>query len=94
MENNDLLITEEERNRILKSFFKDNKIEQMPSQLKKKLVVLEEIAKIIEPNKKYSEFELNMKLKPICADFCTLRRDLVDNGFLTRDNGIYEKVIK
>ncbi len=84
-------ISEEEKQKILETFFKDGKIEQMPSKASKRAVLWEKVASMLDENKEYSEFELTKFLKPIYADFCTLRRDLVDNGFLIRENGIYKK---
>ena len=85
-------IPQEEKEQILKTFFKDNKLDQIPSKQSKKLVVLEKVATFFEDEKEYSEFEVTKILKPLCSDFCTIRRDLVDNGFFVRENGVYKKV--
>lgn len=87
-----LEVTPEEKEKILKTFFKDGKLDQMPAQMKKKLVIFEELAKNFEFGKNYSELEVVKILKPIYYDFATIRRDLVDNGFLKRENGIYQKI--
>lgn len=84
-------ISQEEKQKILDTFFKDGKIEQMPSKASKRVVLWEKVASMLEDDKEYTEFELTKFLKPIYYDFCTLRRDLVDNGFLTRENGTYKK---
>lgn len=91
--NEQLEVTAEEKEKILKTFFKDGKLDQMPAQMKKKLVILEEISKNFEQGKEYSEFEVTKILKPIYFDFATIRRDLVDNKFLSRENGTYKKII-
>ncbi len=83
-------ISAEEKQKILDTFFKDGKIEQMPSKASKRVVLWEKVVSMME-DKDYTEFELTKFLKPIYYDFCTLRRDLVDNGFLIRENGIYKK---
>jgi len=83
-------ISPEEKQKILDTFFKDGKIEQMPSKHSKRVVIWEKVVEMLE-DKPYSEFELTKFLKPIYVDFCTLRRDLVDNGYLIRENNIYTK---
>ena len=85
-------LSQEEKEKILKTFFKDGKLDQMPAQAKKKLVIFEELAKNFEFGKTYTEFEVTKILKPIYFDFATVRRDLVDNGFLSRENGIYSRI--
>jgi len=81
--------TEQEREQVLKTFFKDGKLVQMPAQHKKQIIVIKEIAKLFEKNKEYTEFELNRVIKPVAEDFCTIRRTLVDLGVLSRENGVY-----
>ena len=44
-------VTPEEKEKILKTFFKDGKLDQMPAQAKKKLVIFEELAKNFEIGK-------------------------------------------
>ncbi|MFH1011460.1 MAG: DUF2087 domain-containing protein [bacterium] len=76
-----------ERESILRAFFKegpDGSLHNYPSQNKKKLVVLANLAKMFEFNKTYLELELNLKLKSRFEDFATLRRDLVEFGFFER----------
>ena len=85
-------VTPEEKEKILKTFFKDGKLDQMPAQAKKKMVVFEELVKNFEFDKTYTEFEVTKILKPIYFDFATVRRDLVDNGFFSRDNGVYKRI--
>ncbi|MBU1935962.1 DUF2087 domain-containing protein [bacterium] len=77
----------EEREKILRSFFKEGKdgaLHNYPSQNKKKLVVLANLADAFEVNRAYTELEINLKLKPRFEDFATLRRDLVEFGFFER----------
>jgi hypothetical protein len=76
----------EQRN-ILHAFFKegpDGPLKSYPSQNKKKLVVLANLASMFELNKDYPELEVNLKLKSRFEDFATLRRDLVEFGFFDR----------
>lgn len=76
-----------EQQNILRAFFKegpDGPLHSYPSQNKKKLVVLANLASMFELNKDYPELEVNLRLKSRFEDFATLRRDLVEFGFFDR----------
>jgi len=81
------------RQKVIATFFSDGVCDQLPVQKKKRIIVLEEIAKAFESKKQYTENEVDKILKPYHHDHCTLRRDLVDYGFLSRNNGVYKKII-
>ena len=85
--------TAEERQRIVASFIRNGILTKMPSQRKKQLVILEEMAKVFEPGRTYTEREVNGILAPLYEDFVTLRRDLIDAHHLTRDHGIYQRTV-
>jgi len=65
------------KNGVLKSY---------PSREKKKIIVLEEIMKKFESSAIYSEKEINEILKAVYDDFATIRRALIEYGFLSRSN--------
>ena len=79
-----LEITEQEQKQILAKYFRDSRIEQFPKKEKRKLVLLHKVSKIFEKDKKYSEKEVNERLKKVAADHVTIRRYLIDYGFLER----------
>ena len=79
------------RQKVLDAFFEDGRLRAIPAQLKKKRIVLAEIARAFEPGRSYPEREVNLILAAFHDDFCTLRRDLVGEGFLTRAGGLYQK---
>jgi hypothetical protein len=85
--------TPEEKQRILDSFLRNGVLTKMPSQRKKQLVIIEAVAARFEPGRDYAEREVNAILQPMYEDFVTLRRDLVDAHFMTRDHGIYRRVV-
>jgi hypothetical protein len=59
-----------------------------PSKQKKLLVIIRWLATLFEPDRMYTEAEVNAVLKPIYAeDYISLRRDLVDLGYLRRERG-------
>ncbi len=79
--------TEEEKEKILSTYFKegtDGKLDIFPSKEKRKLIVLQNIMKRFEADRKYSEKEVNEILKAIYSDFATIRRYLIEYGFMNR----------
>lgn len=77
------------RKKVISSFFEYGKLKNIPSQRKKEKIVLEEIAKSFEPGKKYTEREVNIIIADFHDDFCTLRRDMVDEKILSREGMVY-----
>nr|MCR4869812.1 DUF2087 domain-containing protein [Atopobiaceae bacterium] len=65
-----------------------------PAQRKKRLIVLERLAEEFEPGRDYSEREVNLAIANFHDDFCTLRRDLVDECFMRREDGQYRRVVR
>jgi hypothetical protein len=86
-------IDEQFRQRVVASFMKDGRLISQPSQLKKRLAQLLEIAKSFEFGVNYPEKQLNEMLARFHEDFCTLRRELVDSGIFTRSDNVYQRLI-
>lgn len=57
-----------------------------PARQKKKIVVLRRIAREFELGNRYSELQMNDILKPIYGDCATIRRYLIEYGFMSRTN--------
>jgi len=81
------------RNKVLSSFMEYGKLKSIPAQQKKKIIILEEIAKSFETNREYTEREVNIIIADVHDDFCTIRRDMVDFGIFVRDKGIYQRKV-
>ena len=79
------------RKKVIDSFFEYGKLKSIPSQRKKELIVLEEIAKAFETGRDYTEREVNIIIADYNDDFCTIRRDMISEGILTRNKMIYRK---
>lgn len=75
--------------RVMQSFVKDGRITSFPAALKKQLVLLTWIARQIEPGREYGEKEISAFLKGFNDDYATIRRELVDWHFMTREAGRY-----
>lgn len=82
----------EYRKKVMEAFFEYGKLKSIPVQQKKKRIILEEIAKSFEPDRKYTEREVNIIIADFHDDFCTIRRDMISEKILQRENGIYEMV--
>lgn len=70
-------------------FSPDGRLHTMPTRHLKRRFVLDRIAQRFEPGRQYDEREVDAVLKQIHDDHAALRRYLVDDGFLTREAGIY-----
>lgn len=75
---------------LLRRFFApDGRLLQMPTRHLKRRAVLDHVAQRFEPGLTYAEAEVDAVLKNIHDDHAALRRYLVDEGFLTREAGVY-----
>lgn len=71
---------------VLRDYTSGGVLTNLPGKLKKMMVILRWLATLFEPERLYSEAEVNEVLKRVyAADFVSLRRDLVDTGYLRRD---------
>lgn len=77
------------RQHVLDSFFQDGRLKTIPAQRKKKRIVLQALVEQFEPQRIYPELEVNAILARYHDDVCTLRRDLVGEGLLERNNQSY-----
>ncbi|MCL1829944.1 MAG: DUF2087 domain-containing protein [Oscillospiraceae bacterium] len=89
--------TEEESYRIIENFFSSMKplvLKTFSSKEKKKLVILQVIAEQFEKERRYTEKEVNDILKAIYDDYVTLRRYLIEYGFMERTQDCSEYWLK
>lgn len=82
----------DEREPVVRAFFDGERLKRLPSARRKRLLVLEEVARRFLPDRLYREREVDALLKPITEDHCSVRRALVDHRFLTREKGIYRRL--
>lgn len=74
---------------VLRQYVVRGRLSEIPSQLKKREVLLRHIAQAFEPGKRYSERRVNAILKAFHADVATLRRELVNHKLLKQEQGYY-----
>ena len=81
------------REMTLATFLPDGKLSAMPLKNSQIVVILDEVARKFEAEKKYTEREVNTILEEVTGDFATIRRYLVDYGYLTRtrDGSVYQR---
>lgn len=74
---------------ILGRFFSGARLTEIPSAQAKRYLVLERLAMEFEPGVRYEEAEVNFTLQLFHRDYAALRRYLVDEGLMTRADGVY-----
>ena len=82
-------IEEKYKKEVISHFFKYGKLTQIPMQRKKREIVLGEIAKQFEAEKKYDEKEVNEIIHRFHEDHCTIRREMIACGLMAREKEVY-----
>ncbi|MBS5985553.1 DUF2087 domain-containing protein [Clostridium sp.] len=80
-------ITEKERETVIKNYMNETGgIKTYPSKEKKKIIILGEVTKNFVKGRKYTEKDINKILKRVYDDYVTIRRALIEYGFIERSN--------
>jgi len=79
----------EDEEAVLRTFFRDGRLTEVPSKESKRRIVLERIAMEFEPGVRYDEKTVNAIVGRFFNDYMAIRRYLVDERFLDRDHGEY-----
>jgi len=74
---------------VLHTFLRGGRLTQIPMQHGKRLVVLDHICRVFEIGVRYPEREVNAMLRAFHPDHAALRRYLVEDGFLAREDNVY-----
>ena len=76
--------------RVLQNFLtEDGRLRTIPSKQSKLLVVLDHLSQSFEPGRTYPRPRSTRSSTRFHPDFAALRRYLVENGFLTREDSVY-----
>jgi len=81
-------ITQKEKDEVLNRYFDQNgklAIRNFPAKEKKKIIIMQKIIESFRPGRNYSEPEVNEILQSYYEDFVTIRRYLIEYGFMIRD---------
>jgi hypothetical protein len=74
---------------VLRAFFRDGRLTEIPAKVGKRRIVLERVSIEFEAGVRYDEKEVNAIVGRFFNDYASLRRHLVDEGFLVREHGVY-----
>ncbi len=74
---------------VLRAFLRDGRLVSVPAARSKRRVVLDHLARAFEPGVRYPERDVDAVLRAFHPDYATLRRLLVDEGFMAREAGVY-----
>ncbi len=83
---------EKYKKEVISSFFKYGRLTRIPTQRKKREIVLSKILEKFDFNREYSEKEVNEIILRYHEDFCTVRREMIAFGMMTRDHEIYKRI--
>ncbi len=76
--------------RVLRGFVDaGGRLKVIPAARRKRTVVLRWLARAFEPDRRYSESEVNALIQQRHPDSATLRRELVGHDMLAREAGVY-----
>jgi len=83
---------EKYKKEVIAHFFKYGRLTQIPTQRKKREIVLSEILKDFDAEREYNEREVNEIILRYHEDFCTIRREMTAFGMMTRDHETYKRI--
>jgi predicted transcriptional regulator len=75
--------------KVLQQAFEGERLKQIPASRKKRDIILTWLAGRFEPGERYPEKAVNAIIKRHHEDTATLRRELIDGGWMARENGVY-----
>ena len=83
----DALDWDEADKKILRDYTRDGQLTRIPTKDKKCMVIVRWLATRFQPDVRYTEKQVNTILTEVFADYASLRRMLVDFGFMRRERG-------
>lgn len=78
--------------KILKTFLDGERLRDIPTTPKKRMVILKWLVNKFAPEQQYTEREINEIIKRHHPDCATLRREFIMNRLMERDHGVYWRV--
>ena len=79
------------KDKVVANFVKDDHVEKLPVQRSKRKYLLEYILAQFEPNKVYTESDVNRIIGRYHEDFCTVRREFITERMMDRVDGKYRR---
>jgi DNA-binding transcriptional ArsR family regulator len=84
----------EAERKVLKAYFDGERLIELPLKGKKLQIVLQRLAAPFKDGARYTEHEVNEIMTRFHPDYATLRRELINHGYLAREKGIYWKTTR
>lgn len=78
--------------KLLDTFVVDGRLMGIPAQHKRRVAITKWLAAQFEEGVRYTENEVNERIQRIHHDSASLRRYMIDYGFMRRDHGVYWRV--
>lgn len=78
--------------KVLKNYINSDRIVELPASRKKRQVILRWLVDKFEPEKTYTEKELNAVIGQYYDDYATVRREFIGYQLMKRDNSIYQRL--
>jgi DNA-binding transcriptional ArsR family regulator len=78
--------------KVLQIFFEGDRLTKIPDTMKKRIVILKWLVTQFEWGVRYSEPQVNEIIKRHHPDTATLRRELIANKLMQRENGVYWRI--
>jgi len=75
----------------LAPYFRDGRLEKLPSSRVRRHAVLAYVAQRFTAGREYGEPEVNRMLQALHNDHASLRRHLIDARLLVRDHSVYRR---
>ena len=82
-------LDEKYKKEVLSNFFNYGKLTHLPTQRKKREIVLKRIAEDFSQGQTYKEKEVNEIIHRYHEDHCTIRREMIAFGIMERDHETY-----
>ncbi len=82
------------RAKVLDTFLRHGRLKQIPGQMKKRQIILAKLVEEFEPERDYTEMEVNRILVEFHEDVATLRREMIGFRLMKRAGGIYRRTIR
>jgi predicted transcriptional regulator len=75
--------------KVLSTFVVDGRLTQIPARFKKRLAILRWLVEKFEFGRRYPEKELNAIIQQVHPDYASLRRYMIENKLMQREEGVY-----
>lgn len=78
--------------KVHRDWIENGRFKGIPRQWKKRQVLLRYLVEQFEPERRYSEPEVNEIISRFHDDYATLRRELIDGRLMARDHEVYWRI--